>query len=134
MNKPINSFDIDGVLWMGHSFNGVHPGADDIIITGRSIDERPETLAMLEDKGIHNPVYFQWTKFENKTREGSGQHKGNVLLALREQGIHIGIHFEDDEIQIAEILKIVPDQKIVHLKHNLVPKHNVSHKNYIAKV
>ena len=56
-NEPgmVNSFDIDGVIYMG-KYGGVFPGPHDIIITGRSKEEEPETSAMLLDKGISNNV------------------------------------------------------------------------------
>ena len=47
--KTINTFDIDGVIFMG-DYNGVYPSKDDIIITGRSIEEWDETSAMLKSK------------------------------------------------------------------------------------
>ena len=34
---PINSFDIDGVIYMGDDYDGIYPGPKDIIVTGRSI-------------------------------------------------------------------------------------------------
>ena len=57
----LNSFDIDGVIFMD-KYNGVYPGKDDIIITGRSKEERPETEAMLKSKGITNQVYYNSTE------------------------------------------------------------------------
>jgi len=129
----INSFDIDGVIFMGQ-YDGVYPNRRDIIITGRSVEEMRETLAMLNDKHIQNHVYFNPISFNNKTRESSGRHKGNTIKKLRESGLEIGLHFEDDPIQIEEILKIVPDQKIVYLQHDLVPKENVSHADYKSQI
>ena len=121
-----NSFDIDGVLYMGE-FGGIYPGPSDVIITGRSYEEEPVTRKMLADKGITNPVYFNPLKWVDKSRETSGIHKGNTIKKLREAGIDIRCHFEDDEIQAAEILKIVPDINIIMVVHNLVPKENVWH-------
>lgn len=120
----VNTYDIDGVINLDQ-YDGVYPGKDDIIITGRSIDEKPETLKWLRDRGIENKVYFNSLPFDKKTRESSGQHKGNVIKMLIESGIDHGVHFEDDEIQIKEIEHIVPQVRIVHVVSNLVEKENV---------
>ena len=42
----INTFDIDGVIYMGEEFTGVRPCRDDIIITGRPQEEFIETQKM----------------------------------------------------------------------------------------
>ena len=55
--KTINSYDIDGVIYMG-DYDGLRPGPDDIIITGRSINTEEETQKMLLEKGITNPLYM----------------------------------------------------------------------------
>jgi len=126
MNNMINSFDIDGVIYMG-KYGGVFPGPHDIIITGRSTEEEPETMAMLLSKGITNEVYMNPTKFDLKSREDSGRHKGRTLAQLEKMGTTIGIHFEDDPIQAEEIKKIVPHINVVLLQHDLVEKENVKH-------
>ena len=56
----INSFDIDGVIYFGEEVNGVRPGEDDVIITGRSFTEREETEKMLRSRGIYNKVYMYY--------------------------------------------------------------------------
>lgn len=126
MKKVINSFDIDGVINMGQ-YDGVYPGPNDIIITGRSFEEKEETMKMLNRKGIKNEVHFNTLPFNQKTRKTSGQHKGRTMFYLEEMGYRIGIHFEDDPIQAEEIRKIMPHVKVVELKHNLVEKENVRH-------
>ena len=123
----INTYDIDGVINLG-DYDGLYPGEHDIIITGRSFEEAPETYKMLLQKKIHNQVWFNPLKFYEKTRETSGQHKGNIIKWIIDQGYKHGVHFEDDEIQIEEIKKIVPDVRIVHVVSNLVDKENVRHK------
>jgi len=127
-NKPtvINSFDIDGVIYMG-KYGGVFPGPHDIIITGRSKEEKSETLAMLSSKGITNEVYMNPTPFDQKTRESSGRHKGQTLFYLEEIGMRFGIHFEDDPIQAEIIQKMMPHINVVLLQHDLVEKENVRH-------
>ncbi len=127
-NKPglINSFDIDGVIYMG-KYGGVFPGPHDIIITGRSKEEEPETSAMLLSKGISNKVYMNPTAFDNKSREDSGRHKGRTLFYLEEIGMRFGIHFEDDPVQAEIIQKMMPHINVVLLQHELVEKENVRH-------
>lgn len=122
----INSFDIDGVIYMG-KIGGVYPGPSDIIVTGRSVEEMTETFFMLKTKGITNKVYFNPLPFEKKTRESSGSHKAKTLKRLIEGGMKISAHFEDDPIQIEQIQKLLPDLPIIYLQHNLFEKENVRH-------
>ncbi len=124
--KQINSFDIDGVIFMG-DYDGIYPGPNDVIITGRSIEEFKETEQMLKRKGITNSVYYNPLPFDQKSRESSGKHKGETIARLRAEGINIACHFEDDPIQIKEIRKILPDIHIIEVKHELVTKENVRH-------
>lgn len=126
----MNSFDIDGVIYIRKGLMGVRPGPDDVIITGRSFEEERETLWMLKEAGIDNPVYFNPLKFDQKSRTGSGVHKANTLNYLKDTGHDIQIHFEDDPIQIEEIKKLAPWVKIVHLDHDLTEKENVRHVDY----
>jgi hypothetical protein len=121
-NKIINSFDIDGVIYMGDAFTGVFPGPDDIIITGRSFEEADITNKMLQARGIGNKVYMNPLTFDQKSRKSSGQHKARTLFYLEEMGYRFGIHFEDDAIQAEEIRKIMPHINIVMLEHNLTEK------------
>ena len=123
-NKIINSFDIDGVIYMG-KFGGVYPGPSDIIITGRSDEEMVETIEMLQFKGIDNPLYMNPLPYSQKSRVSSGQHKGRTLFYLESIGYRFGCHFEDDPIQAHEINKIMPHIHVVMLNHNLVEKENV---------
>jgi hypothetical protein len=123
----INTYDIDGVIFMGKELTGVYPGPFDIIITGRSYEERPETEKMLAERGIDNVVYFNLTKFDDKTREDSGYHKGITIAHLKTVGYEIGIHFEDDPIQAGVIKIIHPELNIVLLQHNLMTMENVRH-------
>lgn len=125
--KSINSFDIDGVIYMGENIGGVYPGPDDIIITGRSKEEEPETLAMLNKKGITNEVYMNPLPFNQKSRVSSGRHKGQTMFYLEQAGYHIRCHFEDDEVQAAEIKKIMPHVNVVMVTSDLVEKENVRH-------
>lgn len=110
---------------MGKDLVGVFPGIFDIIITGRSYEEREETLAMLHDRNIYNTVYFNPRKFDEKTRESSGEHKANTISMLKNAGNDIGIHFEDDPIQAAVIKSFHPELNIVLLQHDLITKENV---------
>ena len=123
----IITYDIDGVIYFGKELAGLTPTPKDLIITGRSYEEKPETMRMLEKRDIKNQVWFNTIKFDEKTRAKSGIHKGNTLNLLKDMGYKIGIHFEDDEIQIEEIKRIAPWVNVVHIKHDLVEKENVRH-------
>ena len=125
-NKIINSFDIDGVIFMD-KYDGVYPGDKDVIITGRSNEERSETEAMLKSKNITNELYLNPTPFESKSREDSGRHKGRTLFHLETLGYRFGIHYEDDPIQAEIIRKMMPHINEVLLQHDLVEKENVRH-------
>lgn len=105
MNKEICTFDIDGVILFDEFGFGIHPGPNDIIITGRSIEESAKTLSLLRDEGIFNTIYFNPIPFFKKTRESSGEHKVNCLnLLVNSLGYAIKAHFEDDPIQ-ADIIE-----------------------------
>tara|TARA_R110000782_G_scaffold21801_4_gene58269 strand:- start:104 stop:490 length:387 start_codon:yes stop_codon:yes gene_type:complete len=126
MSNLINTFDIDGVIFMG-KYDGLYPSKNDIIITGRSFEERAETEAMLASKGINNKVFYSPIPFHLKTREASGLHKAKTMRLIENLGQDIGVHFEDDPIQINEISILMPHIMIVHVHHNLVNKENMRH-------
>ena len=116
--QTINSYDIDGVITIG-----ITPRPEDIIITGRSFEEAPETLEYLHSRGIYNQVFFNPEEYGKKSREGSGRHKANILAQFH--GV-VEKHFEDDEIQKAEIEKLL-DIPVVLIQHNLTNKENERH-------
>lgn len=122
----IASFDIDGVIFMGWDLPGVYPGPNDIIITGRSFEEREETLVMLKERGIKQIPFFNPLSYEAKTRESSGLHKSAILNMLLKEGLDIKIHYEDDPIQ-AEIIRNMVDIYVVELRHELINKENERH-------
>ena len=113
----MNGFDLDGVISIG-----LYPGKDDIIITGRSYEESEETIKYLERKGIHNEIFFNKVKFDEKTRKNSALHKVNILKKYS-----INTFFEDDEIQYGTIKgKMKKDINLVLISHdNLINKDNV---------
>lgn len=125
MSKITNSFDIDGVITVG-----LYPGPNDVLITGRSYEEAPETYAMLRSKGIHNAVFFNKLPFDKKGRKSSGTHKGYTIKELIQAGVNIKVHFEDDEVQKAEIGRVldcygIKGVTVVHIVHDLTEKENV---------
>lgn len=122
--KEINGFDCDGVITVG-----IHPGPDDIIITGRSWEEKNETRDMLTKRGIKNIVLYNELDYKDKTRKTSGIHKGVRILQLKDSGTVIKNFFEDDPIQIREIERLCPWVNIVHIVHELTEKENVKHVN-----
>ena len=121
----MNSFDIDGVIYINKEVIGVYPGPNDIIVTGRSFEEREATIKMLKSRGINNKVFFNPEVYEKKSRASSGVHKANVLNKLKDQGYNIIAHFEDDPIQIEQIKKKAPWIKVIHLDHEYTNKENV---------
>lgn len=106
----VNSYDIDGVIFMDGQVEGLRPGVNDIIITGRSYQQKDETLNMLRGRGINNFVYFNPLSRTDPAycKVVSGQHKARVIRTLYEIGVSVMIHFEDDPIQAKEIRKVLP--------------------------
>jgi len=130
----VNGFDIDGVIHLGDSVCGIRPGPGDVIITGRSFEEEAETLAFLRRNGINNPVFFNQCHYDEKTREGSGWHKGETIKLLHRAGLSIRYFFEDDEVQKAEIERILAEKeiwnmptKVIHVNNPHVAKENRRH-------
>lgn len=99
-----NTFDLDGVVIVDGRIV-LRPNPDDIIITGRSVEESIGTLRLLRTNGVMNQVFFNPIRFHDKTRESSGIHKANTILSLCNSKAKnmIGFHYEDDEIQIKAI-------------------------------
>ena len=110
----IKSFDIDGVISIG-----IHPGPDDVIITGRSFEEYEETAEMLHSKGIYNQVFYSPVPYSEKTREISGHHKARIIKALE-----IERCFEDDPIQVAIIRALCDNCVVVEVISGLVNLEN----------
>lgn len=121
------SFDIDGVINMG-DYPGVNPSISDVIITGRSFEEAPETTALLKRKGLlDNKLFANPIPFEKKNRHSSGKHKAQTIKKLNKVGYNIVIHYDDDPIQADIIKQMCPEIQVVLLVHNLVEKENVRH-------
>ena len=118
----MNVFDCDGAITVG-----IYPSKNDIIITGRSYEEKPETVKMLKRKGIDNTVFFNPLSFKSKTRKSSGEHKAITLNILKERGIDIELMFEDDPIQWEIIEEKCSWVKIVKIVHDITEKENVKH-------
>lgn len=120
----MNSYDIDGVIYLGETYKGLLPRSEDFIITGRSlIDEKDVTINQLQRLGIDvtNRIWMAPWKMEFKTRERSGLHKAVTINSLMSSGNNIEIHFEDDPIQ-ANIIESFCDVKVVRIIHNLTEK------------
>lgn len=104
----MRAFDFDGVIT-----EGFHPTADDIIITGRAIDEYRHVTNYLKALVIPIvPIYFNpvlYDKRGDKTvaaRQHSGNHKANTLLTLLNNEVPVEVFFEDDPLQ-AEIMEAI---------------------------
>jgi hypothetical protein len=117
----INTFDFDGVVYFGRENPGVRPSPGDLIITGRSYEERSKTEEWCARYGITNDIIFSQIPLALKTREISGYHKALTLRELQ-KSMKIAIHFEDDPIQKEIIEAMVPDVRVVHLVHELTEK------------
>lgn len=124
---PVNTYDCDGVIYINKDIGGIYPGPKDIIITGRSYEEKPETDAMLLRRSISNRVFYNPLPFDKKTRETSGLHKADTIKFLQKRGYKVNAHFEDDPIQAKIISEKCPDIKIVMLVHNLTELENTRH-------
>lgn len=119
----IASFDIDGVLFNGWDMPAIRPSPNDIIITGRSIEEYVETIEFLHSRNIFNIVFFNPIPYHEKTRETSGIHKAKTLNMLLKSGLNIVIHYEDDPIQMAIIEKNT-SVTVIGVNNPLVEKEN----------
>jgi hypothetical protein len=128
--KTINSYDIDGCIFINKEVGGIHPGPHDVIISGRSFEEKEETHDMLHKRGILNVVYLNPQRYEEKTRITSGEHKARTIKNLFDRGIKVQCHFEDDEIQAAVIRRECPDVHVVMIVHSLTNKENERHLEY----
>lgn len=124
----MNSYDLDGVIYMGRELGlGLRPSPEDVIVTGRSYEEAPETYEWLHHHGIRNAVFFNPLPFDKKTRESSGEHKSVILRYLKSVKSNVVFHFEDDPIQAEVIKRKVDGVEVILLQHDLTEKENVRH-------
>jgi hypothetical protein len=123
----VNTYDIDGCVYINDEIGGIYPGPYDFLITGRSFEEYDETIAMLSDRQITNRVFFNPAKFADKTRQGSGRHKALIIKMLQQEGYQVMGHFDDDEIQAEIIRELCPEIKVIMIVHDLTEKENVRH-------
>lgn len=91
---------------------GLRPEPNDMIITGRSFEERPETERMLAKRSINNQVFYNPLKFEHKTRESSGRHKAFTIKELQSKGYIVICHFSSDKVQAKIIKKECPEVSV----------------------
>lgn len=117
----MNIFDLDGVITIG-----IMPTRNDLIITGRSIDEKPETEKFLKRLGLDNQVFYNPIPYDKKTRESSAIFKVEKIKELRQSGFNLDVIFEDDPIQ-ADVIESLVDIDIVRIIHNLSEKENCRH-------
>lgn len=116
----VNIFDYDGVIFLGEGLTGVRPNPEDIIVTGRCLEESREVLKHLKERGINNQVFFQNMPVELRTRKDSGTHKVNTLKQLLKSGYEIGVVYEDDPTQLSILKKYLPNLNYIHLNQQLV--------------
>lgn len=112
-------YDFDGVISIG-----IRPrNENDVIITGRCIDETHCVLPFLKEHGINNTVYFNNITLKQRgthtveARTLSAEHKVKIIGQLG-----VTRFFDDDELQIEIIKRHHPDIEIIHVKSNLVEK------------
>lgn len=105
----MNGFDLDGVVSLG-----IHPGPDDVIITGRSFEQAKETYAFLHARSIFNAVYFNPINYVDRSREKSGAWKAFILNTIK-----VDRYFEDDPVQLEIIKQAHPELDIIHIVHNV---------------
>lgn len=118
-------YDFDGVVSVG-----VNPRwTDDIIITGRCIDEAEYVREWVDENTsfigeiIFNPMTLaERGNHTVQARTYSGQHKARTIKRLREEGYNLTRFFEDDPIQKAIIEESNPDVEVVHIVSSLVEK------------
>ena len=107
----IRGYDIDGVIT-----DGVRPfGVRSFIITGRSYEQSEKTLDYLYSLRVYNTVYFCPLMGKEITREVAGQWKADMIKLLK-----VSEFYEDDEIQLAIILKENPGIKVHHVVNGRV--------------
>ena len=123
-NKRVYGYDFDGVISIG-----INPSSkDDVIITGRCIDEAEFVLEILKERGIKNKVYFNQMTLEErgnhtlKARRFSGNHKAKTLKKIKEEGLFVTRFFEDDLVQLKLISENHPNIQMVHIHSKLVKK------------
>ena len=118
-------YDFDGVVSIG-----VTPRwTDDIIITGRCIDEAEYVREYVtKNTGFIGEIIFNPMTLAERgnhtvqARTYSGEHKARTIKKLREDGFNRTRFFEDDPIQKAMIEEANPDVGVVHIVSNLVQK------------
>ena len=115
----INSFDIDGVIYLGEDRIGLHPRHQDIIVTGRTLHDSKKTYDMLADRGITATLYLNPFPGERSPRETSGEHKARILRNQIDWGLNnIQNHYEDDPVQAEIIRKAVPEINVIMVDNN----------------
>jgi hypothetical protein len=120
----IYGYDFDGVISIG-----ITPRSEnDVIITGRCIDEQDEIKAILKERGIKCKVYFNPMTLAERgnhtveARTFSGKHKALTINNLLNEGINIVRFFEDDPIQYQIIQENHPHLQLVNIVSSLVKK------------
>ena len=122
--QEIYAYDFDGVISIG-----ITPRSkNDIIITGRCIDEQRHVKDILKKRGIKCKVYFNPLTLAERgdhtveARTFSGKHKASTIKRLRQTGLNIVRFFEDDPIQLGLIKDSHPELPVVHVVSELVEK------------
>jgi hypothetical protein len=122
--REVYGYDFDGVISVG-----ITPRSkDDVIITGRCLEESEHVLSVLKERGIDCTVFFNPMSLEERgnhsvqARTYSGKHKARTIKMLESDGVLVTRFFEDDEIQLAIAKEANPNVEFVHIVSTLVEK------------
>lgn len=118
-------YDFDGVVSIG-----ITPSSyQDVIITGRCLDEGEEVFGVLKKRNISCNVYLNPILLEQRgnhtesSRIISAHHKVDTISNLRRNGIcNVVRFFEDDPLQLSILKKFHPEIEYVFIESNLVEK------------
>ena len=119
----MNIFDLDGVITIG-----LMPTKFDKIVTGRSIEEKPETERYLMKLGLNNEVFYNPIPYDKKSRTTSALFKVDLMDWLIKKGYDIKLLFEDDPIQ-AKIIRHKSNVTVIDIVQHIWQKNNTRHED-----
>jgi hypothetical protein len=105
------SYDIDGVLTVG-----IKPIKPCIIVSGRLSKYSKETEIQMKDLCIDPDIkIYLRPEGDACDRVSAGKFKAKIIKEN-----NIDLHYEDDPVQINEIVKECPNIKIVYIKNERI--------------
>jgi hypothetical protein len=123
--KSVFGYDFDGVVSIG-----ITPSSSqDVVITGRCLDESEIVFDILKKRNILCNVYLnpmllaERGNHTESSRILSAHHKAKTITVLeREKICKVVRFFEDDPLQLDILKKFHPDLEYVFIESNLVQK------------